>query len=59
MSARHKLNSAYINAALVVAGLAGIAANSWMIFTLAAAGLIAKGVLGDEIRMNSRPRRRR
>ena len=54
MSARQKLNAAYIQGGLIVAALVGALAQSWVVFAIAAAVLIGLGLLGGEIR----PRRR-
>lgn len=60
MSARHKLNSAHLLGSGLIAGLIGGLCESWLIFALVWAGLIASGLQNDEIRPSprSRPSRR-
>lgn len=41
MGARHKLNAAYFNGALLLAGIAGLVMNSWPAFFL----VLAVGVI--------------
>ena len=40
MNAREKLNIAYVNGALVVAGVLAMLAESWMVFWLSLIGLV-------------------
>jgi hypothetical protein len=40
MNAREKLNVAYVNGALVVAGVLAMLAQSWTVFWLSLAGLV-------------------
>jgi hypothetical protein len=54
MSARQKINVAYIQGGLIVAAVVGALAQSWVIFAITAATLIGLSLLGGEIR----PRRR-
>ena len=50
MSARHKLNSAAINGALVVGGIVGALTQSWVVFGLCAAILVVSAVHNGSIR---------
>ena len=43
MTAKHKLNAAYTNGALVMAAVAGIMFESWIVFLIVAGVLIAGG----------------
>lgn len=54
MSARHKLNVAFLNGALLVAGVLGLGSQSWAVFLIALALLIASGVYMGEIRPKAR-----
>ena len=56
MSARHKLNQGYIQGALVVAGVIGVACGSWTVFLIAAAILVGLSVYSGEIRPTGGPR---
>jgi hypothetical protein len=56
MSARKKLNSAFLNGSFLVAGLVGAAAGSWLIFGLAVAVLIGNNICAGNIRLNGRKR---
>ena len=51
MSARHKLNSAYLNGALGVAALIGAVTGSWGVFWLASAVLVASSIHSGDIRL--------
>jgi hypothetical protein len=55
MSARKKLNRAYLNGSLIIAGLIGVTAGSWGVFFVAAGVLLLANVASGEIRP---PRRR-
>ena len=50
MTARHKLNGASINGALIVAGLVGLFRQSPAIFVIALVALVATSVISREIR---------
>ena len=50
LSAKHKLNSAHINGALIIAALLGFATGSMALFLIAAALLIAQGLHNGDIR---------
>jgi len=50
MGARQKLNSAYFVGSLLFAGLAGAATQSWFVFVLAVAVLVALNIYLGEIR---------
>jgi len=50
MSARHKLNTAYFQGAVVLAGVVGFATASWKIFFLTLAVLIVGSIYGGDIR---------
>ena len=56
MSARHKLNSAYLAGSLVIAGAAGALTKSWIVFFIVAAVLIAFSVHDGGIRLKVRSR---
>ena len=53
MSARHKLNTAYFQGAVVIAGVVGLATGSWKIFFLGLVILVAGGLYGGDIRPRS------
>jgi hypothetical protein len=57
MGARTKLNRAYFNGSVVIAALAGLVAQSWPLFFLALAVLLASNLYLREIRPGRRPRR--
>jgi len=50
LTAKHKLNSAYVNGAVVIAALVGIVCESWLVFLLVAALLIAGSLQDGSIR---------
>ncbi len=50
MSARQKLNQAFLNGALLIAGLIGIATESWLAFAGFAIGFILLGLHAGDIR---------
>lgn len=54
MGARQKINQAYVNGALFVAGIIGIAAESWLLFLGALAVLLALDVMAGGIRLTRR-----
>jgi hypothetical protein len=54
LSARHKLNSAAIGAAIIVAAIAGAACESWTVFLIATVVLIAMGLHAGDIRPDKR-----
>ena len=56
MNARNKLNVAYANGCLALAALFGMMAESWAVFLLALAALIAGGVCSGDIRIRPRGR---
>jgi len=56
MGARQKLNRAYFNGSLVLAGVAGLLTQSWLIFGLALAALLVSNLYTDEIR-TTKPKR--
>ena len=53
MGARHKLNSAYINGALIIAGLFGLLLENWTVFMIVVIIQIASSVYLGDIRPNS------
>ena len=57
-SARHKLNSAYINGVLLISGVAGVLAQSWGVFFVVAGILTVTSICAGEIRLNKQTRRR-
>lgn len=54
MSARQKLNSAHINGSLIVAGVIGLGAQSWLVFLLALGVLVALATSTGGIRLAPR-----
>ena len=50
LSAKHKLNAAYLNGALLIAAVSGIAAESFIVFLLVAALLIVGSLHDGSIR---------
>jgi hypothetical protein len=56
MGARQKLNQSYFNGSLVIAALVGLVAQSWPLFFLALAVLLASNLCCGEIR--PKPQRR-
>lgn len=55
MGARTKLNTAYFTGSLIAAGLAGGVTQSWPVFLLALATMLASNLFMREIRLK-RPR---
>ncbi len=56
MNARKKLNVAYLNGCLLVAGIVGIVAGSWPVFVVALAVVALVSIYTGNIRLG--PRRR-
>ena len=56
MSARTKLNVAYLNGCLLVAALPGLATGSWAVFWVALAVAAGCGLHGGAIRLSPRKR---
>ncbi len=54
MSARHKLNRAFINGSLLLASAAGALTGSWLVFGAALAALLAANLCTGEIRPDKR-----
>lgn len=52
MGARQKLNKAFFNGSLLVAGVVGIIAESWVAFGLTLLVLLAVNLCAGEIRPN-------
>jgi hypothetical protein len=52
--ARHKLNEAYGAGALGIAGIIGLAAESWTVFIVAAIVTLGLSVAGGSIRLSGR-----
>jgi len=50
LSAKHKLNSAHVNGALIIAAGLGIATGSITLFLIVVAVLIAQGLHNGDIR---------
>jgi hypothetical protein len=50
MGAKQKLNSAHLSGALVIAGLIGLATQSWTVFLVALSGFIVVDVVAGDIR---------
>jgi hypothetical protein len=57
LSARHKLNVAAVNGALVIAAVIGLAATSWPVFLVVLAVLIVGSLHDGGIRPAPRNRR--
>lgn len=51
MSAKHKLNGAHFLGALAGASLIGALSQSWTVFLVALAGLLAAGFIARDIRL--------
>jgi hypothetical protein len=58
MGARQKLNRAFVNGSLLLAGLAGWLLESWLVFLLALVVLLVGNVYASEIRLSRRERLR-
>jgi hypothetical protein len=54
MGARHKLNQAYLNGALVIAAVVGAASQSWTVFWLAALFAAGSSLYAGNIRLHRR-----
>jgi hypothetical protein len=54
MGARSKLNGAYLNGALLIAGLVGGVTGSWALFGVALAGLLVSDIVSGSIRLGRR-----
>lgn len=52
MGARQKLNRAFFNGSLLLAGLTGACTESWLVFGLALAVLLALNLWAGEIRLD-------
>ena len=50
MGARNKLNSSYLNGALLIAGTVGLIAGSWTVFIVACIALVGSSIVAGEIR---------
>jgi uncharacterized membrane protein len=59
MSARTKLNVAFFNGTLLIAGLLGAVTQSWKVFSVALVVLLVASVITGEIRFRKRGRRDR
>ncbi|MBL9095070.1 MAG: hypothetical protein JNL96_27880 [Planctomycetaceae bacterium] len=57
MGARSKLNQAYVNGALVVAGIGGAICGSWVAFGVVFVTALALNLRNREIRLGDRRRR--
>ncbi|MBL9085015.1 MAG: hypothetical protein JNK76_24640 [Planctomycetales bacterium] len=57
MGARSKLNQAYLNGALVVAGVCGTLFQSWGVFAVALVALLGASLRNRDIRTDDRRRR--
>lgn len=49
-TAKHKLNGAYLNGALILAGIAGLLCESFTVFLVVLVGLLISSILSGEIR---------
>jgi hypothetical protein len=54
VSARSKLNAAYINGSLILAGVAGVVMQSFGVFLLALIALLIGNLLSGDIRSKRR-----
>ena len=59
MGARHKLNEAFVNGAVIVAAIVGLLAESWLVFGLVFGGLFILKLYSGDIRVNRQNRRRK
>ena len=59
MGARHKLNEAFVNGALIVAAIVGLLAESWLVFGLVFGGLFVLKLYSGDIRPHRQNRQRR
>lgn len=59
MGARHKLNQAFVNGALIVAGLIGFATQSLIAFLVVLGILLLLSTHSGDIRPDQRNRRRK
>jgi type IV secretory pathway TrbD component len=50
MGARRKLNQAYFNGSLIIAGVLGLITQSWVIFSLVLIGVLGLNVASRNIR---------
>jgi hypothetical protein len=50
LSARHKLNQAYVTGCVLLAGVAGFLSGSWLVFGIALAVLLAANLHSGDIR---------
>jgi|GEM_PF-176857 hypothetical protein len=57
MSARQKLNQAYINGALLLAGVIGASTESWTVFITLTVILVVLSIHGGDIRTTPRSSR--
>lgn len=56
MAARQKLNQAHLTGSLLLAGLVGWIASSWLVFVIAVIVLVGMNFHTDEIRLRRRKR---
>lgn len=54
MGARQKLNQAYLNGALIIATIAGLATRSWAVFWIIGISVAVCGFYAGNIRPGSR-----
>jgi hypothetical protein len=54
MNARGKLNRAYLNGSLLIAGAVGLVTQSWTIFAVTFVVLLVMDVCSDNIRLRRR-----
>jgi hypothetical protein len=50
MGAKQKLNAAHLSGALVIAGLIGLATQSWNVFLVALVGFVAIDLVAGNLR---------
>ena len=58
MGARHKLNQAYFNGSLLIAGVVGLATESFGLFVVILAVLVMSSLHSGDIRTKPQNRRR-
>ena len=56
MSARQKLNLAFLNGSLLLAGVLGLSTDSGMVFVVALIVLLAGNLIQEEIRFRKKDR---
>lgn len=57
MGARQKLNQAYLNGALIIAAVLGVATQSWTVFWIVTLIAVGSSMHSGEIRLHGRNRK--